>query len=231
MLKIEEKEYDINLLCSFTFDFQMLKDVLINLVRTNKKFEKKIKKLEKINEDRNKRLIILEERLNIFTVPEENNFSDSETLENKEEKNTNEKKLKNEDNKENKEIKEKIKDNEIKEEKNESKNESKNEIIKYEEKDKENNITQENIMNTNASSERRKTLRDYEYRNSFAHQIPQVSHETIKSLLKLIRENSEKIGKLEKNITKKLKKDLNDLESAFDEFKIKKRFKRFRISF
>ena len=220
MLKIEEKEYDINLLCSFTFDFQMLKDVLINLVRTNKKFEKKIKKLEKINEDRNKRLMILEERLNIFTVPEENNFSDSETSENKEEKNTNEKKLKNEDNKENKEIKEKIKDNEIKEEKNESKNESKNEIIKYDEKEKEkeNNITQENIMNTNASSERRKTLRDYEYRNSFAHQIPQVSHETIKSLLKLIRENSEKIGKLEKNITKKLKKDLNDLESAFDEF-------------
>ena len=158
MLKIEEKEYDINLLCSFTFDFQMLKDVLINLVRTNKKFEKKIKKLEKINEDRNKRLMILEERLNIFTVPEENNFSDSETLENKEEKNTSEKKLKNEDNKENKEIeekneqqvikdeqkdkeiKEKIKDNEIKEEINKSKNESKNEIIKYEEKEKEKKI-------------------------------------------------------------------------------------------
>ena len=30
--------------------------------------------------------------------------------------------------------------------------------------------------------------------------------------------SGEKIGKLEKNITKKLKKDLNDLESAFDEF-------------
>ena len=237
MLKIEEKEYDINLLCSFTFDFQMLKEVLINLVKSNKKFEKKIKKLEKLNEDKNKRLMILEERLNIFTVPEENNFSDSDTYENKEEKNTNEKKLKNEDNKENKEnkeindkneqqiikeeknnneIKEKITDNEIKEEKNKSKNE----IIKYEDKEKEkdNNISQENMMNTNASSEKRKTLRDYEYRNSFAHQIPQVSHDTIKSLLKLIRENSEKIGKLEKNIAKKLKKDLNDLEIAFDEF-------------
>ena len=95
MLKIEEKEYDINLLCSFTFDFQMLKDVLINLANSNKKFEKRIKKLEKLNEDKNKRLSILEERLNIITVPAENTYSDSETLEQKEEK-----ELKKEENKE-----------------------------------------------------------------------------------------------------------------------------------
>ena len=73
-------------------------------------------------------------------------------------------------------------------------------------------------MKTNASTDRRKPLRDYEYRNALVHQASQVSHETIKSLLKLIRENSDKIEKLEKNLTKKIKKDLNDLESAFDEF-------------
>ena len=211
MLKIEEKEYDINLLCNFTFDFQMLKDVLINLANSNKKFEKRIKKLEKLNEDKNKRLSILEERLNIITVPAENTYSDSETLEQKDEK-----ELKKE---ENKEINENKEQKGINEEKKETiTNEEKTEREKDKENEKENNITQENYMKTNASTDRRKPLRDYEYRNALVHQASQVSHETIKSLLKLIRENSDKIEKLEKNLTKKIKKDLNDLESAFDEF-------------
>ena len=211
MLKIEEKEYDINLLCNFTFDFQMLKDVLINLANSNKKFEKRIKKLEKLNEDKNKRLSILEERLNIISVPAENTYSDSETLEQKEEK-----EIKKE---ENKEINENNEQKGINEEKKETiTNEEKTEREKDKENEKENNITQENYMKTNASTDRRKPLRDYEYRNALVHQASQVSHETIKSLLKLIRENSDKIEKLEKNLTKKIKKDLNDLESAFDEF-------------
>ena len=200
MLKIEEKEYDINLLCSFTFDFQMLKDVLINLVNSNKKHEKRIKKLEKLNEDKNKRLTILEERLNIITVPAENIYSDSEALEQKEEK-----EIKKE---ENKEIKENKEQKGINVEKKE----------KEKDKENENNISRENYIKTNESTDRRKPLRDYEYRNALVHQATQVSHETIKSLLKLIRENSDKIEKLEKNLTKKIKKDLNDLESAFDEF-------------
>ena len=245
MLKIEQKEYDINLLCSFSFDFQMLKDVLINLAKSNIKLEKKIKRLEKLNDDKNKRLTTLEERLNIFITPEENNYSDSEINENNnEDKTTKEEKLEqkeeNKDNNENKEINKENEEkgvntekngNEIKQDKeegiNKEKDESKkdmnqintNEEKKEKEKNKDINIKQENSMNnTNTSSDRRRAFRDYEYRNSMAHQVPQVTHETIKSLLKLIRENSDKIGKFEKNIAKKLRKDLDNLESNFDDF-------------
>ena len=245
MLKIEQKEYDINLLCSFSFDFQMLKDVLINLAKSNIKLEKKIKRLEKLNDDKNKRLTTLEERLNIFITPEENNYSDSEINENNnEDKTTKEEKLQqkeeNKDNNENKEINKENEEkgvntekngNEMKQDKeegiNKEKDESKkdmnqintNEEKKEKEKNKDINIKQENSMNnTNTSSDRRRAFRDYEYRNSMAHQVPQVTHETIKSLLKLIRENSDKIGKFEKNIAKKLRKDLDNLESNFDDF-------------
>ena len=43
MLKFEEKEYDLNFLCTFTFDFQMLKELLINLAKSNQEMAKKIK--------------------------------------------------------------------------------------------------------------------------------------------------------------------------------------------
>ena len=55
-------------------------------------------------------------------------------------------------------------------------------------------------MNSKCSLLNTKSLRDLEIRNSMIQQFPQVSHETIKSLLKLIRENAEKIGKMEKNL-------------------------------
>ena len=41
MLKLEEKEYDFNLLCNFTFDFEMLKEVLIKLAKSNQNLKKK----------------------------------------------------------------------------------------------------------------------------------------------------------------------------------------------
>ena len=63
----------------------------------------------------------------------------------------------------------------------------------------------------------KKSLREIESRNSFVQQFPQVSHETIKSLLKLIRENSEKIGKIEKNLSKKLNNSINDLVKNFND--------------
>ena len=47
MLNLEEKEYDLNFLCSFTFDFQMLKEILIKLAKSNIDLQNKLKKLEK----------------------------------------------------------------------------------------------------------------------------------------------------------------------------------------
>ena len=35
MLTLEEKEYDLNFLCSFTFDFQMLREILLKLAKSN----------------------------------------------------------------------------------------------------------------------------------------------------------------------------------------------------
>ena len=56
MLKFEEKEYDLNFLCTFTFDFQMLKELLINLAKSNQEMAKKIKKLEKSDKENTKRI-------------------------------------------------------------------------------------------------------------------------------------------------------------------------------
>ena len=103
MLKLEEKDYDLNSLFNFnfTFDFQILKDVLTKLASSNINLEKKVNNLEKSNKEKNKRLSILENKLNIIYIPEKNSFSDTEeSIENKENKNI------------------EVKDNEKKEEKN-----------------------------------------------------------------------------------------------------------------
>ena len=215
MIKFEEKEYDLNLLCNFTFDFQILKEVLLKLAKSNHKLEKKIKRLEKSNEEKNKRLLTVEDRLNILFIPEENVYSNSEASEEKIEQKDENKNI--EEKKEEKEIKEEEKkedkkEEEIKEEtkKEEKKEEEKKEIYKEE--------YDEKIIKSKINLDRKKSLREFEYKNSFVQQAPQVSHETIKSLLKLIRENSEKISKLEKNISKKLNKNVKDLERDFYDF-------------
>ena len=197
MLKLEEKEYDFNLLCNFTFDFEMLKEVLIKLAKSNQKLEKKVKRLEKSNNEKNKRLSTLEERLNILFIPDENEYEDSEISGEKEEKKE-----------ENKNV----------EEKKEEKEEIKQQIIEEEKKEKDNEETEDKQIKSKHTLDRKKSLRELEFKNSFVQQVPQVSHETIKSLLKLIRENSEKISKLEKNISKKLNKNLKDLENDFINF-------------
>ena len=215
MIKFEEKEYDLNLLCNFTFDFQILKEVLLKLAKSNHKLEKKIKRLEKSNEEKNKRLLTVEDRLNILFIPEENVYSNSEASEEKIEQKD-----------ENKNIGEKKEEKEIKEEekKEDKKEEEKKEETKKEEKKEEEKKEiykeeyDEKIIKSKINLDRKKSLREFEYKNSFVQQAPQVSHETIKSLLKLIRENSEKISKLEKNISKKLNKNVKDLERDFYDF-------------
>jgi hypothetical protein len=78
MLKLEENDYDLNFLCSFTFDFQMLKDILIKLVKSNQILQKRIIKLEKTNKEKENRITAIEDKINIIYIPEQNSYSDEE---------------------------------------------------------------------------------------------------------------------------------------------------------
>ena len=49
----EEKEYDLNFICNFTLDFQMLKDILLQLVQSNQDLENRVQNLEKSNKEKN----------------------------------------------------------------------------------------------------------------------------------------------------------------------------------
>ena len=202
MLKLEEQEYDLNFLCSFTFDFQMLKDILFKLAQSNHEMQKKIKKLEKSNKEKDRRLTAIEEQFNILYIPKQNSYLDSE--ENEDDKK-----------KEEKEAAEDKKEIKIEEKENNNKPIIKKEV-KYENQ-KENEEEDEKLMNPKRSLLNKKSLRELETRNSFIQQFPQVSHETIKSLLKLIRENSEKIGKMEKSLTKKLNKAISNFENNYND--------------
>ena len=216
MLNLEEKDYDLNFLCSFTFDFQMLKEILIKLAKSNLDLQNKLKKLEKSNNEKDKRLSNIEDHLNILYIPDQNSYSDSE-----QEEDNNKKEEKKE--KEDKNVK--VEEKEIKMDENEKmvkpiiKKETKFEKEKDKEKDKDNE-EDEKLMNSKRSLLNKKSIREFETRSSIIQQYPQVSHETIKSLLKLIRENAEKIGKMEKNLTKKVNKAVTDFEKNFNDLNV-----------
>ena len=193
MLKLEENDYDLNFLCSFSFDFQMLKDVLIKLAKSNQNLEEKIQNLENSINEKNKRLSTLEKKFKLY-MPEENDNSESELSFENEENNIEAKNIYNE------ESKKKAKPIKEKEEKK---------VI-----DKEQNY---NNKETNPLHRvvRIKSLKEIKLINSLSQQ-PYVSPEVIKSLLKLINENSEKISKLEKNVNQKLDDNFKNLENDFE---------------
>lgn len=204
MLKFEEKVYDLNFLCSFTFDFQMLKEVLLKLAESNEEMQKQIKKLEKTNEEKDKRLTKLEDQLNIIYIPEQNSYSDSEKDEGDIKKEEKEKEI--EDDK--KDIKFEQKETKVKPIiiKNEKK------LEKEKDSDKEED---EKLIKSKKNLLAKKSLKEFESKNAFIQQYPQVSHDTIKSILKLIKENSDKISKIEKNSMKKLNKAIEDMEKKY----------------
>ena len=200
MLKLEEKEYDLNFLCSFTFDFQMLKDILIKLAKSNIEMQDKLNDIEKTKKEKEKRLSAIEDQLNILYIPEHN--SQSEGNEEDSQKENTEKK----DNEDKKEITMEEKDNNIKP------------IIKTEKKiDKENNNLNEPKQRNSINYSLTRPFQNFDKRSSFVQQFPQVSHDTIKSLLKLIRENAEKMNKLEKNLTKRINDAITDFERKYDD--------------
>ena len=94
---------------------------------------------------------------------------------------------------------------------------------KEEEKEKdEGNLYEKDILNKDIKRKRSRTIKiirnNYDNINSYVSH--QVSPEAIRSLLKLIKENTERINKLDKNLNRKitnnfneLQKDLNNLDS------------------
>ena len=217
MLKIEEKEYDLNFLCTFSFDFQMLKEILIKLAKSNQEMSDKINTLEEDNKEKDKRLSQIEDQLNILYVPEHNSENegkeDDTKKENKEKKDTEDKK----------DITMEKKDSEDKKDKKDITVEKKDNIVKPTIKNEE-RVEKENYGNNNIKLINKKNTMNYllpsknfEQRNSFVQQYPQVSHDTIKSMLKLIKENAEKMNKLEKNLSKKLNDAIKDFNKDFKE--------------
>ena len=218
MLKLEEKEYDLNFLCSFTFDFQMLKDILLKLAKSNQEMKDKINKLEEDNKEKGKRLSEIEDQLKILYIPEHNL-----ELEDKEE-NSKDENIKKKDTEDKNELTMEKEDNIVKPMiKNEAKVEKANNES-YNNNDKNNNIdSNKNNSNNIIDINKRNTmnyllpLKNFNQRNSIVQQYSQVSHDTIKSILKLIRENEEKMNKLEKNLTKKLNEAITDFDKSFNE--------------
>ena len=170
MLKLEENDYDLNSLCSFTFDFQILKDVLIKLAESNQNLEKRLQNLENSNIEKNKRLSTLEYKFKLY-MPEENDISDSELSEEKDDNYIEPKKI--------------------------DKEESKEESMQTKEKEKNAEIYKEQNDNKETKPEHRairiKSLKEVKLINSLS-QKPYVSPGTIKSILKLVNENTEKIN-------------------------------------
>ena len=193
MLKLEEKDYDLNFLFKFSFDFAMLKEILLKLAKSNKDLESRIKHLEKSNKEKDKRISNLEEKLNVEYIPEEK--LESEPIKEGEEE-IEDKNNTNDDYDNTKSNADKDKDNNSKKE-----------------KDKD-IFDDEDFYNKEFKKKRSRSIRisrkEYDNLNSYV-SYP-VSSEAIRSLLKLIRENSEKISKVDKNLNNKITKSCNDLQ-------------------
>ena len=180
----------------------MLKDILIKLAKSNQELKDKINTLEEGNKEKDKRLSEIEAQLNILYIPEHDSESEDKE-ENIEKKDTEDKKNLTMDKKDNF-VKPMIK-NESKVEKSnkESNNNDGNNNI--------NDISKRNTMNYLLP------FKNFNQRNSIVQQYSQVSQDTIKSILKLIRENAEKMNELEKNLTKKLNEAITDFDKSFNE--------------
>ena len=188
LVKFQQKDYDLNFLLKFTFDFSLLKEILINLVKSNQDLEQRIKKLEKSEKINDKHIYNLEEKLQIeytlYETEENNTFTENKNNISNEYHYTDSK---------GKKIKETEEYANInKEEKTDNKNMK--------------------IKRSNSINIYRK---DFDNINSYASH--QVSPDAIRSILKLIKENSDKISKLEKNTNMKITNSYKTLEKKIKE--------------
>ena len=191
MLKLEEKDYDLNFLFKFSLDFVMLKEVLIKLAKSNQKLESKIKNLEKSNKEKDKRISNLEDKLNIEYIPEEKSNLSSEE--------------------ENQIIQKEIFNDKY----NNTKSNLDNKIKSEKEKNKVENEDNEEIQNKEFKRSHSIKISRKENDNINSYVSIPVSHEAVRSLLKLIKGNTENINKLDVNLNKKIKNSFDDLKKKY----------------
>jgi hypothetical protein len=201
----------------------MLKEILIKIAKSNQDLESRIKNLEKSNKEKDNRISNLEDKLNIEYIPEEksNLFSG----ENDEDLNDimDEEQNKNEDTEDNNE-------NEID---NDNKKKEKKKSLFGQKKVDDLQIDQ-NKDKTQDKNNSSNFIRDFKRQKSHTIKItkmdyaniaeiltkPQVTQDAIKSLMKLIKENTERIKTVDRNLNNKLvnsfsklKKEMTNLDS------------------
>ena len=216
MLKLEEKDYDLNFLFQFSFDFAMLKEILIKLAKSNKDLESRIKNLEKSNKEKDNRISNLEEKLNISYIPEEksNILSDEDKEDNKDINDIEDNNDFNKSNLDEDNNSIKNKDSEKNEKEKGKEKEKEKGKGKEKEKEKEESFEENDDINKGFEKKRSRTIKitrkNYDNLNSYV-SYP-ISSDAIRSLLKLIKENTEKISKLDKNLNKRITKSFNELQ-------------------
>ena len=217
MLHLEKKEYDLNML----LNFEMLKEILLKLAKSQDKLEDEINNMNQLNSKRDKIIIQLEKKIfNSSTYADDKNEKEKEKEIDKDGDKTYNIKDENENNIKDKEIENKYqKEDNI----NENTNYDKNNEIKTEQNFKNEQQNELNNINNNEKKLMEKKLSDNNI-NSYSNQLPEqnqkdqssilsgISPELIAKMMKQIKEQHSKIIQLENKI-KSESKNIKNVDS------------------
>jgi len=217
MLHLEKKEYDLNML----LNFEMLKEILLKLAKSQDKLEDEINNMNQLNSKRDKIIIQLEKKIfNSSTYADGKSEKEKEKEIDKDGNKTYNIKDENENNIKDKEIENKYqKEDNI----NENTNYDKNNEIKTEQNFKNEQQNELNNINNNEKKLMEKKLSDNNI-NSYSNQLPEqnqkdqssilsgISPELIAKMMKQIKEQHSKIIQLENKI-KSESKNIKNVDS------------------
>ena len=217
MLHLEKKEYDLNML----LNFEMLKEILLKLAKSQDKLEDEINNMNQLNSKRDKIIIQLEKKIfNSSTYADGKSEKEKEKEIDKDGNKTYNIKDENENNIKDKEIENKYqKEDNI----NENTNYDKNNEIKTEQNFQNEQQNELNNINNNEKKLMEKKLSDNNI-NSYSNQLPEqnqkdqssilsgISPELIAKMMKQIKEQHSKIIQLENKI-KSESKNIKNVDS------------------
>ena len=219
MLHLEKKEYDLNML----LNFEMLKEILLKLAKSQDKLEDEINNMNQLNSKRDKIIIQLEKKIfnsSTYADGKSEKEKEKEKVIDKDGDNTYNIKNENENNIKDKEIENKYqKEDNI----NENTNYDKNNEIKTEQNFKNEQQNELNNINNNEKKLMEKKLSDNNI-NSYSNQLPEqnqkdqssilsgISPELIAKMMKQIKEQHSKIIQLENKI-KSESKNIKNVDS------------------
>ena len=219
MLHLEKKEYDLNML----LNFEMLKEILLKLAKSQDKLEDEINNMNQLNSKRDKIIIQLEKKIfnsSTYADGKSEKEKEKEKVIDKDGDNTYNIKNENENNIKDKEIENKYqKEDNI----NENTNYDKNNEIKTEQNFQNEQQNELNNINNNEKKLMEKKLSDNNI-NSYSNQLPEqnqkdqssilsgISPELIAKMMKQIKEQHSKIIQLENKI-KSESKNIKNVDS------------------